>query len=61
MTAIDLTKKLKGYKEGWVALDKKYKVVAAAKSFKDISEKVKNKKNGVVLMPASDNYFGFVT
>ncbi len=61
MTAIDLTKKLKKYKSGWVALDKNHKVIAHAETFKAISEKVKEKRRQVVLIPASDNYFGFIT
>lgn len=61
MTAIDLTRKLQGYKSGWVALDKKYHVIAHAKSFEDISKKVKSRSNEVVLLPALKNYFGIVT
>lgn len=61
MTPIDLTQKLKKYKSGWVALDKKYNVVAHAKTFADIEKKVKGKKANVTLMAASENYFGFVT
>lgn len=61
MTGIDLTKQLRGYKSGWIALDKANKIIEYGKTFKDISRKVKNKKDEVVLMPASDNYFGFVT
>lgn len=61
MKTIDLTKSLKSYTSGWVALDEKNNVVAQAKSFRDISEKVKDKKSEVILMPASDNYFGFIT
>lgn len=62
MTAIDLTKKLKKYKTGWVALNKKHNVVAHGKTYSDIEKKVAGtKKDDVVLMPASSNYFGFIT
>lgn len=61
MTPIDLTKKLNKYKSGWVALDKKYNVVAHTKTFADIEKIVRSKKLNVTLMAASDDYFGFVT
>ncbi len=61
MKLLDLTKALKGYETGWVAIDeKKKKVIAHARDFESISKKVKYNKN-VFIMPASDNYFGFVT
>ncbi len=67
MTPIDLTKKLKKYKSGWVALDKKHNVVAHAQTFSDIEKKVEGlptqagKNENVTLLPASANYFGFIT
>lgn len=60
MTPIDLTKTLLPYKTGWVAINKNNKVVAHAENFSTISEKVKNKKD-ILLIPASKNYFGFIT
>lgn len=61
MKPIDLSQAMKQYSEGWVAIsDKNKKVVAHAKNFKLISQKVKGLKN-VFLVPASKNYFGFVT
>lgn len=61
MKAIDLTKTLKPYNSGWVAINKKNKkVVAHAKSFKAVLEKAKRGKD-VLLIPASDKYFGFIT
>ena len=57
----NLTSLLKKYKTGWVAIDDKKKlVVGHAKDFATISNKIKQ-KNNVVLMPVSDNYFGFIT
>ncbi len=44
MTTIDLTKKLKNYKTGWVALDEHNNVTAHAKTYKEIEEKVGVKK-----------------
>ncbi|MCL5438839.1 MAG: DUF5678 domain-containing protein [Patescibacteria group bacterium] len=59
--AIDLKKTLAPYKSGWVAINgKNKKVVAHAKNFGDLSKKIKDQKD-IFLMPASQNYFGFVT
>lgn len=61
MKAIDLRLPLKLHSQGWVAINKKNrKVVAKAKTFSSISEKTQGLKN-VLLVPASKNYFGFVT
>jgi len=61
MTPIDLTKTLKKYKSGWVAIDESKKtVIAHAKDFSEINKKVANKKN-VFIMVATEEYFGFVT
>ena len=61
MKAIDLRQALKSHSQGWVAINKKNKkVVAKAKTFASISEKVKGLKD-IFLMPASENYFGFIT
>lgn len=61
MKLLDLTKALKKYQSGWVAIDEtKSKVVAHAKDFESISKKIGDKKN-IFIMPASDNYFGFIT
>jgi hypothetical protein len=63
MTAIDLKKQLKPYKSGWVAI-KGDVVIASAKDFKTIHEKVeklKVKTKDVFLVPAAESYFGFVT
>ena len=61
MKAIDLRDALKPYRKGWVAINTKTnKVVAHADNFKTIAEKVKKLKN-ILFVPASKNYFGFVT
>ena len=60
MKPIDLTKQLSKYKTGWVALDKKKKVIAHAETFDAIVKKVK-KIEDALLVPAAENYFGFVT
>lgn len=60
MKILDLVRALKQYKSGWVAIDEKNnKVVTHAKTFEQVSEKVKDKKN-VFIMPATNEYFGFV-
>lgn len=63
MKAIDLTKVLKPYKSGWVAVDVKHSnVIAHAKSFQLLANKLtRTKKKNFVMIPASDKYFGFVT
>jgi hypothetical protein len=61
MKPLDLTKALKKYKSGWVAIDERKKeVVAYSKDFKSINKKIENKQN-VVLMAASDDYYGLIT
>lgn len=61
MQAIDLRDALKNYTEGWIAVDKKTNtVVAHEKTFESISRRVKRIKD-ILLIPASKNYFGFVT
>lgn len=60
MKAIDLSKSLKNYRSGWVAINKNEKVIAHAKTFDLICKKIEGKKD-LVLVPASQNYFGFVT
>ena len=61
MDAIDFTKPLSKYKSGWVAInEEKREIVAHAKTFSEITKKVKTLKK-VILIPASDNYFGFIT
>ncbi len=62
MKAIDLRAVLKDFSEGWVAIDtrNKNKVVGHSKSFVSISKKIEGRKN-ILLVPASSNYFGFVT
>ena len=60
MKAVDLSKTLKPYKSGWVAVDKKNKVFAHAETFALICKKVKSTQE-LILIPASEKYFGFVT
>lgn len=60
MKIVDLSKSLKNYKSGWVAIDKKNKVVAHAENFGSICKKIEGIQN-LVLIPASNNYFGFIT
>lgn len=63
MKAVDLTKQLKPYKSGWVAILNN-EVVTHAKSFELVIKKIKTLKKfrkDILLVPASDNYFGFVT
>ena len=61
MRLLDLTKTLKQYKSGWVAIDeKKNKVIAHSKDFESINKKVNSNKN-VFIIPASNDYFGFIT
>lgn len=59
MKTVNLTKILKPYKSGWVAINQKNRVVAHAKTFAAVSNKVK-KNEDVFLVPVSQNYFGFM-
>lgn len=61
MAPINLTKLLKKYTSGWVALKSDYSgVVAHGNSFIDLQKKVKNKKN-IVVVQASGNYYNYVS
>lgn len=60
MKLINLKKTLIKYKSGWVAIDKKFKVVDHAPTFKALADKYRQKTN-FVLMPASADYSGLVT
>lgn len=57
---IDLSEALESFTSGWVAIDKNNKVIVHAKDFPSICKRVKKSKD-VVLVPASKNYFGFIT
>ena len=65
MKSLDLRDTLKQYTSGWVLIDEtSKKVIAHAKGFKEINSaasKIVTKDMNVFVMPASDNYFGFVT
>ncbi|HLD26650.1 MAG TPA: hypothetical protein VJB63_01705 [Patescibacteria group bacterium] len=61
MKLLDLTKALKKYQTGWVAINNKNNtVVAHAKDFNSITKKILNKKS-VFIMPVTNEYFGFIT
>lgn len=61
MTPVDLTKLLKKYTSGWVAVKSDYTgVVAHANTFSNLQKKVKNKKN-VVVVQAFGNYYNYVS
>ncbi|OGJ22394.1 MAG: hypothetical protein A2804_00565 [Candidatus Pacebacteria bacterium RIFCSPHIGHO2_01_FULL_46_10] len=57
----DLRNSLKKNSSGWLAVSKKNIVVAKARSFSQICEKVKGMKRDILLVPAAKSYFGFVT
>lgn len=63
MQAINLSKLLKGFSSGWVAISSDYKkVLASGKSLKQVTEKIKKlNREDVVLLPVAKNYRGFVT
>lgn len=61
MSPIDLTKLLKKYKSGWVAVSNDYgRVIAHAEKFIELQKKVKNNKN-VVVIQAFNNYYNYVS
>lgn len=60
MKTINLSKLLKNFSSGWVAITSDYKkVVASGKTLKEVSNKVVGAD--VVLISASKNYRGYVT
>lgn len=63
MQTVNLSKLLKNFSSGWVAITSDYKkVVASGKTLKEITDKVsKEKQDDIVLIPASKNYRGFIT
>jgi len=63
MKPVDLTKLLRPYKSGWVALSKDYKkVITFAPTLEKLDSKLDKLENpDVVLISASNNYRGFVT
>ena len=63
MQTINLSKILKNFTSGWVAITPDYKrIVASGKTLKEVTDKVlKEKQNDAVLISASRNYRGFVT
>ena len=63
MQTVNLTKILKNYSSGWVALSSDYKkVVASGKTLEEVTNKVeRQKRSDIVLIPASKNYRGYVT
>ncbi len=63
MSAVDLRKELKKFNKGWVAIDRSNKVIEKAGTFEEINAKLRNHKDkdSLLLVPASDKYFGFIT
>lgn len=63
MQTVNLSKILKNFSSGWVAISSDYKkVIAFGKTLKEVTEEVKKqKRDDVVLIPAAKNYRGFVT
>jgi len=63
MQTINLSKILKNFSSGWVAITSDYKkVVASGKTLKEVNQKVlQQKRDDVILIPDSKNYRGFVT
>lgn len=63
MRTINLTKLLKGFNSGWVAISPDYKkVIASGKTLQEVSDKVNLQKlTDVFLLSVSKNYRGYVT
>lgn len=63
MQTINLSKLLKNFSSGWVAITSDYrKVVAFGKTLKEVTNKVaRQKRDNVILISASKNYRGYVT
>lgn len=63
MQTVNLSKLLKNYSSGLVAISPDYKkVMASGKTLKEVTDKVsKLSNNNVLLISASKNYRGFAT
>ncbi|MBI2337591.1 hypothetical protein HYU95_00230 [Candidatus Daviesbacteria bacterium] len=63
MKTINLSRILKDFSSGWIAVSSDYKkVVASGKDLNEVTQAVeKQKRNDVVLISAAKNYRGFVT
>ncbi|HBQ50407.1 hypothetical protein A3B42_02105 [Candidatus Daviesbacteria bacterium RIFCSPLOWO2_01_FULL_38_10] len=63
MQIVNLSKLLKNFSSGWVAITSDYKkVVTSGKTLKEVTEKVKKQnRDDIVLIPAAKNYRGFIT
>lgn len=61
MQTLNLSKLLKNFSSGWVAITSDYKnVVASGKTLKEVTEEVeKQNRDDVILVPASKNYRGY--
>jgi len=61
MSPIDLTKLLKKYRSGWVAVSSDYsRVIAHAEKFIELQKKVKNRKD-VVVIQTCKNFYNYVS
>lgn len=62
MQTVNLSKLLKNFSSGWVAVTSDYKkVVASGKTLKEVTARAtKQKRDDVILVPASKNYRGYV-
>lgn len=63
MQIVNLSKLLKNFSSGWVAVMSDYKkVVASGKTLREVTVRAtKQKQDDVILVPASKNYRGYVT
>lgn len=63
MKTVNLTKLLKKFSSGWVAISSDYKkVITWGRTLESVSKKVEKKGNPpVVLVAAAQNYRGYVT
>lgn len=52
---------LREKKTGWVALNKKNEIVASAVSFVKICKKVQQIKEELTLIPAAEDYSGYIS
>lgn len=63
MQTVNLSKLLKNFSSGWVAVTSDYKkVVASGKTLREVTARAtKQKRDDVILVPTSKNYRGYVT
>lgn len=60
MKTINLSEQLKKFTSGWVVFDKDYHIKAHAEEYDEVVKLAKKIKGGLIV-PATKDYFGYIT